>query len=371
VGLPNTRDLTIAAVLFFAAIPLLGLQTNLLALLQGLLDVRGLAIQRSVAVLIATALCVPLVWVWGLIGAAATFVALNALLTLMFGLRCRALGYDWLAFRLNRIAIGTLATFGIASMIAGFGQTIADTAIRTALLVQFGSDANGLLQAPLVLASTLHAVVLGSIGSISLASLSRAANTEETRRTIDRLLNVALPLSTAALGLLGLLSVPAIVVLYSEEFVASATLLPWILGAYLVQVVAWVVGAPLLASGDRAVWLALELGWSAARWAISVALLPQYGAAAVGMGMLFAMILHVAANLLALRLRYQVRISLGHGIRLVTGMALLGFVTVIGANWTTSAPAMLAAAVVWLAYAAYVVRSSPVMAPLRSRWSSR
>ena len=94
---------------------------------------------------------------------------------------------------------------------------------------------------------------------MSLASVSQAQSKEEARRTIDRLLNVALPMSTAALGPLGLLGVPVLYAFYSEQFTTSAGLLPWILCADLVVVVAWVVGAPLLAFGDRAIWLVLEL----------------------------------------------------------------------------------------------------------------
>ena len=41
VGLPVTSEVMVATGIFFAAIPLLGLQTNFLAFLQGLLDVRG------------------------------------------------------------------------------------------------------------------------------------------------------------------------------------------------------------------------------------------------------------------------------------------------------------------------------------------
>ena len=366
VGLSAAPDLVVAAGLFFAAVPLLGIQANFLSLLQGLLDVRGLAVQRSIAVLLATAIAVPIIWVFGLVGAAATFLILNALLTLLLGLRCRSLGYNWLAFRLNRRVIGVLAAFGLASMASGFAQTFADTAIRTSLITRFGSDANGLLQAPLVLAATLKTIVLGSIGSMSLVTVSSASSIEDTTRTIDRLLNVALPLSTVALGLLGLLGVPAMIALYSEDFTGGAALLPWILCADLVLVFVWVIGAPLLASGDRAIWLTLDLVWAGARWAFSIALVPEHGAAAVGMGMLFAVVLHLVLVLLTIRSRYQLRVGWQHGARLLVGMAIVGLVSVIGAKWTTSVPAMIAASVVWLSYAAYVIRSTPVMARIRS-----
>lgn len=366
VGLPANREVTVAAALSIAAIPLLGLQTNYLALLQGVLDVKGLAAQRSIAVLIATAICIPLVWFLGLVGAAANFLILNALLTLLLGLRCRALGYSWLAIRLNRVVIGTLAGFGLASMAAGFAQTFTDAAIRAALLKQVGTDANGLLQAPLVLAATLQGIVLGSIGSMSLATLSQASSVDETRWTIDRLLNVSLPLSTVALGLLGLLGVPAMIVLYSFQFAESAALLPWILCANLVQAFVWVVGAPLLASGDRAIWLSLDLVWNLARWVITLALLPQYGTAAVAMGMLLGFALHLGFNLIAIWYRYRVRVAWKHGVRLLTGLGFVGSLALIGANWTTSVPAMAAASLAWIGYALYVARTSPALAGLRA-----
>ena len=89
--------MTLAAGLFLACIPFLGLQTNYLATLQGVLDVRGMATQRSLAVIVATVMAVPLIWIFGFVGAAANFLIVNILLTLLLGLRCRSLGFDWIA----------------------------------------------------------------------------------------------------------------------------------------------------------------------------------------------------------------------------------------------------------------------------------
>ena len=114
-----------------------------------------MARQRSIAVLLATAVSVPIVWIFGLVGAAATFVILNGLLALLLGFRCRSLGYRWLAVGFDRSVVAALASFGLVSMASGFAQTFADTAIRASLLKELGSDANGLLQAPLVLAGYL------------------------------------------------------------------------------------------------------------------------------------------------------------------------------------------------------------------------
>ena len=75
------------------------------------------------------------------------------------------------------------------------------------------------------------------------------------------------------------------------------------------MVFGWVVGAPLLASGDRAIWLILELAYAATRWALSTALLPYYGATAVGMGLLISVVLLVALNVGAIRWRYKLLIG--------------------------------------------------------------
>lgn len=371
VGLPVTPEIMAAAALFFAAIPLLALQTNYLSFLAGLLDIKGLARQRSLAVIVATAISVPIIWVFGLVGAAATFVILNGLLAVLLGLRCRTLGYRWLAVRLDRRVIAVLAGFGLASMASGFAQTFADTAIRASLLKQFGSDANGLVQAPLVLAGTLQTIVLGSIGSMSLATISGASTTEAMQRTIDRLLNVALPMSTVALGLLGLLGVPAMVILYSQAFTESATLFPWILAADLVLAFTWVVGAPLLASGDRAIWLAFELVYAATRWAFTVMLLPIYGTVAVGMGLLIAVSLHLVLNIIAIGIRYRIRVRWWHYASLSIGVSVIVALSVIGAAWTTSIPALAAATLLWLGYAAYASRSIPIVPHIKALLSGR
>ena len=48
------------------------------------------------------------------------------------------------------------------------------------------------------------------------------------------------------------------------------------------------------------------------------------------------------------------------------GLGLVAVVSVIGANWTASIPALMGATVLWLAFAAYVARSTPVLGRVRA-----
>ena len=287
----------LTAALFIAGVPFIGLQNNYIALLQGILDIRGLAVQRSVAVLLATVVSVPVVWFFGFVGAAVQFLGLNLLVTLLLGWRCRSLGYAPLAVRLDGREVLLLASFGLMSMASGFAQGVSDTAVRTQLIDMAGAAANGLLQAPYALTMTVNSIVLASIGSIALATIAPKSDPGEISDAIDRLLSVVVPLGAAALGLLGLLGVPAIVILYSKAFTSGAAFLPYLLAADLLFVFVWVIGAPLLAAGDRLLWFSLELIQAAARWAIALLLLPHLGGLAVVIGFLAAVALHVALNL--------------------------------------------------------------------------
>ena len=371
VGLSEQPAIVIAALLFIAAIPLEALKTNYLALLQGVLDVKGLAVGRSTAVVLATVVAVPVVWLFGFVGAAVQFFLLSAFVTVMLGLRCRTIGYAPLRVRLRREHVLLLASFGLVSMVSGSVQGLADTAVRTNLIEQAGAAANGLLQAPYTLAVTIKTIVLTSIGSVSLATIAPQTDPRETSRAIDRILNVVLPLGASALGLIGLMGVPAMVVLYSRAFTTGAVLFPYLLTADLLQVFVWVVGAPLLARGDRMLWLILDLVQYGARWALAMILMRSLGAYAVVVGYLVSVALHVALNLVIYRFRYRLELPMRHIRRLVVGLALVAVVAAVGARPTASIPATAAVALAWIAYTVHHARQSGMLAHLWQRFARR
>jgi PST family polysaccharide transporter len=357
IGLTPGSDTVLAATVFIVSLPFAGLQTNYLATLQGLLDVRGLAIQRSIAVMIATAAAVPIIWVLGLLGAAIGFLLLTIVLTVLLGNRCRALGYNPVAIALDRTRVQVLASFGIVSMVMGFAQAFSDTAIRASLISEYGTTVNGILQAPLVLASTLQAILLGSIGTLSLTTVSTAASGGETADTVDRLLTAVVPIASSALAILGLFGVPAIVLLYSPDFLAGADLLPYILLTQLVMVAVWVVGSPLLAMGDRLLWMVLDLVWVAVKVVVSLAFIPAHGASGVAAGMLISVATHLLLLVVVVRWRYGLGIGADHWLRLLVGTILVMGLAVIGAQFTGSYLLLGGALAIWLVYTAFYGRA--------------
>jgi O-antigen/teichoic acid export membrane protein len=366
-GLISSTHAVIAAAIFIAAIPIDALKNNYLALLRGVFDLKALAIRRAVAVLLATAVAVPVVWFVGFVGAALQYLLLAVFVAVLSGTRCRALGYPPLAARLDRLVIVHLASFGLVSLTAGFAHSFADTAVRTSLINAAGAAANGLLQAPYVLSTMVKEIVLTSVGSISLATIAGQRDRAATSAAVDRLLNVVIPVAAAALGLLGLAGSHALTILYSRSFAPGATMFPYLLGADVLVVFAWVVGAPLLAFGDRALWLALELLGAFARWGLAILLLPRFGAVAVVVGYLCGVALQAVVNFVVFRRRYRLDVRPVHLWRLASGAALVVALSVVGSRVV---PAIVygSAVLAWLAYTAYYAHRTNVLPELWRRF---
>jgi O-antigen/teichoic acid export membrane protein len=222
-----------------------------------------------------------------------------------------------------------------------------------------------------VLAVTVKGIVLASIGSVSLATIAPKTDRKEISSAIDRLLNVVIPVGTAALGLLGLLGVPAMLLLYSRAFTSSAMFFPYVLSADLLLVFVWVIGAPLLAKGDRVLWLLLDLFHAAARWGLALLLMRRLGSYAVVVGYLIAVAVHVSLNLAIYRFRYRLQLSPKHVIRVLFGLALVGLLSLAGARPTASLLATFAAAMSWLAFILYHARQGGLLLAVQRRLQRR
>jgi O-antigen/teichoic acid export membrane protein len=299
-------------------------------------------------------------------GAAIQLVLLSAVVAGLLGWRCHALGYPPLRVRLERKPVVYLGSFGLMSVASGFAQGLSDASVRGALIACAGATANGLLQAPYVLAITVRGVILASIGSVSLATIAPQTDRGEISRAVDRLLNVVLPLGVTALGLLGLLGAYAMTLLYSHAFAAGAAFLPYMLAADLLLVFIWVIGAPVLAAGDRVLWLLLDLLFAATRWGVAILLMRRMDSLAVVLGILAGVALHCALNLAVYRFRYRLELSAKHLIRLLLGIGFVAALSLAGAG--TVRPAVTGVAfVAWGGYVVYHSRKNGIFAALQQR----
>jgi O-antigen/teichoic acid export membrane protein len=298
--LPSFEHKAILALLLLIA-PLEALRNNYQCFLQGILDIRGMSTKRSMAILISTALAIPMVASFHAAGAAAQMAFGSFFLALLLGRRCRQMGYRPLAFVWDKKTAVTLAGWGGASLICNFALNSTETLIRGRLIATAGLSANGLYQSTALLTGQVTGIILGSIGAYSLATLSETKGPALAMARMRELLRVILPVTTLSLGLVGLLSIPMLSILFSSSFSSAATFFPLQLSSNYVQAAAWITGAPILGFGLVRTWMVIQLIGAGFRYAATMVLSSFIGVHAVPAGLLLAVAFDLVANLILCR----------------------------------------------------------------------
>jgi O-antigen/teichoic acid export membrane protein len=347
-------------------VPLEASKNNLIAFLLGALDVKGMTTARSLAVFVGTAVSIPLVWRFGIVGAALQLVFITTVLLGVLARRCQQLGYQPFARNLSRTTVYLLATFGAAALASNFAKEASDVWVRAALIKHFGAAANGYYQAAISLADQAQAILVGAISSYALAKLSQQPDRDSTGATVDLLLTALVPITTLAFGLMGLLCLPLLVVLYSSEFARAAPFFPLLLASFLIRVFVWVIAAPLLSMGRIAIWLGLDLTLWTVRYIASLLLLQRFGPQALVAGFMVGMCVHFALNMYVYIRVLRLPIDMSHVRGLAIGIAVVLTTTWLGSHAEVGTWSRLAiGGAVWLTYLAATLHTRVGFAQLR------
>ena len=338
VGLEPRPTVLVALAILILYIPLEAAVKHRVAFLTALLDIKGLASGRITALMIGTAVSIPIVWYFGLIGAVVQLTLITAGITLMLDRRCRTIGYRPWAVGLDLKTIRFLAYFGIGSLLVGISQQVTDLVIRSFLIRSLGASENGIYQAALSITHQIKAVVLSSVGSYSIATLSQNASRESVVETSNQLLSVVLPVAAVALAGLGLLSAPAVLILYSRDFLPVQGLLPFLFAADFVQVLIWVFNAPLLARNRVRTWVAFEIAFSVARALAALLLIPRFGVSGVAIAYGLATLLHLALIGGYFLFVFRYRVNGKNVLLFAAGFILVAGMSAIGANVVNDIP---------------------------------
>ena len=329
-GLEASPAVLTAAFVLLAFVPLDAAVQHRVAFLTGALDIRGMTAGRSKALAAGTVVGVPIVWWFGLPGAALQLLLITALIVGFLDRRLRQTGFRPWAVTFDGPTFRLLVGLGAASLVAGFVQQWSDVVVRSALIRTVDAAQNGLYQAALSTTYQVKAIVLGSVGSYSIAELSRDASRERVDVISKDLLQVVLPIAGIALAVLGMLSGPALLVLYAPSFLPAQSVFPYLLTADFLHVAIWVVGAPLLATHRTARWLTYELVFAGTRAATGLLLVPTYGMVGVAVGYLAATGLHLVVNVVTFTRLLGYRLPLQGVVLFLSGAALVGASAVLG-----------------------------------------
>jgi O-antigen/teichoic acid export membrane protein len=305
---PGLRQKALLAALLAIA-PVEALRNNYMSFLQGVLDIKGLSAKRSAGVAAGTVVGIPLIALFGVSGACVQSAVAAALLALLLGIRCNTIGYKPLALAWDRRTAALLGSFGAASLVIGFSNSAVDALIRARLIAIAGMAENGLYQAALSLSAQVTAVVLGSVGAYSLATLSQDSDAKRLAERLDELLRVVVPVAAIGLGTVGLLAQPLFTLLFSAQFASGVKYLPLLLAANYMQVGSWAVGAPLLGCGLIRYWIAIQLASASIRYATVMLLPAAMGAYAIAAAFLIGMTFDTAVYTLVCTRRIGIRIA--------------------------------------------------------------
>jgi enterobacterial common antigen flippase len=257
-----------ALVALAVAIPFTGLAAMERAVTQGLRRVRQLATISTATALVGLLLLGPLVLVLGLNGALVHIAAVSIVgYAVSLWARRRASHEAGLAItpfaRPSLAGLKTLLSFGSANAVTRVVETAGMLLIRSSIVSTLGVAQNGMYQVIFSLPAQFVGIITGALASYAFPLISGLDDRDEITRAINTALRFALLATTPLIAVLALLGRPAIVVLYSRDFLPAADFLPFELLGDLCQVVSWALGLSLLGRGHLAAFTLLEVGWSA------------------------------------------------------------------------------------------------------------
>lgn len=232
-----------------------------IAILNGLRRVSDFARVQVLSALLATAIGVGAVWMWGE-DAVLVFVLAVPLSSLVVA--------SWFVagLKIPKVSVGArdvaihgvrLAKLGVMFMLAQLVISFGFLAVRARVEWQFDTIALGIFEAAWLLSSVYLGAVLTAMTTDYYPRLSGLADDHlATAALVNDQTRVALWLcGPMCVALIGLAPV-AIYVLFSSEFSPATEILRWLLVGDILKVLAWPLGFVLLARHDGRRYLALQ-----------------------------------------------------------------------------------------------------------------
>ena len=256
-------DGTIAAILMLAfALALRIIGGGQIALLQGKRHIADLAKVNTIGAGASTIAAIPLIYLWGTSGIAASLavVAGVGLATSWWYSRkieLPAIEMRWPAFSVEAKA---LLRLGAIFMISAVLTLASAYVVRLIVLQHDGLLAAGLYQAAWTIGGLYASFILQAMGADFYPRLTSICHDEQAgNRLVNEQVQVSLLL--AGPGVLMTLTLAPLVlsVLYSHEFVAAVDLLRWICLGMMLRVLAWPLGYIIVARAANRVFFWTEI----------------------------------------------------------------------------------------------------------------
>jgi PST family polysaccharide transporter len=256
------------------------------ALIQGMRNIRNLALINVLSGLFGTVISIPLIYLFGAPAIAPSLVVIAAasiLPTWWYSRQISTHPAPMSARQFGREATALLR-LGFAFMASGLLTFGAAYAIRIIVLNEGGVAASGLYQAAWALGGLYAGFILQAMGTDFYPRLTATAeNNAECNRLVNEQAEISLLL--AGPGLLATLTLAPLVMslFYSAEFHGAVELLRWICLGMLLRIVAWPMGFIVLAKGAQTIFFWTEVAATLVHVGLAWLFVSKFGTPGAGM----------------------------------------------------------------------------------------
>jgi O-antigen/teichoic acid export membrane protein len=278
------------------------------SILQAGGHVRSLARAQILSALGGLIIGLPLIWLFGSIGIAASLLLAAAV----------PLAFTWLVARRDCLIVNepvkaadmrALFEMGGGLVIIGAAAQFAAYVVRLTIIKTHGDDHAagladaGFYQAAIAIAGSLPALVFGAMGTDFFPRVAAAKDETEARLLSERQIQAALLLAMPIFVGLVTMGEQGVALLYADRFAPAIPLLTWMIWGVFFRLIGWPLGYWLVARGSMRTVIMVEVGSNLAMAALPLILLPWLGLVGAAIGFFAGYAIYAIAMLVVVRVR--------------------------------------------------------------------
>lgn len=265
------------------AIPLTIATSMWSALLQAHGQLRTLAKSQVISALLGLLVGLPLIYLFGTKGVAAS-ILLAAAAPAFFTWRAARLHCPLSATTAAPEDIKSLIQLGGALMVVGLSAQASAYVVRLVIIRQEGLAAAGYYQAAYAVAGSLPGFVFNAMGADFFPRIAAAKDEAEAQHLTEKQIQAGLLLALPLIAVLLTMGRLCIQLLYANTFDAAIPLLSWMAWGVFLRLIAWPMGYWMLARGSSATVILAEVIGNTILAAMPIVLMPIYGPTGAAIG---------------------------------------------------------------------------------------
>lgn len=240
------------------------ISTGQIALLQGLKEIRQMALSSLLGAVLGTLIVIPIYWKMGISGIVPAFIA-SALLQLLISWSfAKKYKTESAVLPLNEAftrGIG-MAKLGSFIVLSGLGTMLTIFLVRKIIVQNSGIEGLGNFQAVWTITNMYMGLILNAMLADFLPTLSAVhTDNEKVNSITNTQLEIALLAGGALIALMITFSHVVINLMYSDKFIYAADLLRWQIFGNFFVCISWPIGVIYLAKGKGQYAIFNDLLW--------------------------------------------------------------------------------------------------------------